>query len=77
MTPAPHPPSGNPAILPAAQLTERFPRHADAMACAVVRTDRPLNELRTLPLLSCKTAWTVLTGARSAQPVDWVALNSV
>ena len=46
--------------------------HAHAMA----RTGRPLNQLRTLPLLSRKTAWTVLIDAQSAQPVGFVALDS-
>ena len=61
---------------PAAQLQERFPAQADAIARAVARTGRPLNELRTLPLLSRKTAWTVLIDAQSAQPVGFVALDS-
>ena len=61
---------------PAAQLQERFPSHADAIDRAVARTGRPLNELRTLPLLSRKSAWTVLIDAQSAQPVGFVALDS-
>ena len=51
-------------------------RHADAIDRAVARTGRPLNELRTLPLLSRKSAWTVLIDAQSAQPVGFVALDS-
>ena len=61
---------------PAAQLQERFPSHADAIDRAVARTGRPLNELRTLPLLSRKSAWTVLIDAQSAQPFGFVALDS-
>ena len=61
---------------PAAQLQERFPAQADAIARAVARTGRPLHELRTLPLLSRRTAWTVLIDAQSAQPVGFVALDS-
>ena len=61
---------------PAAQLQERFPAQADAIARAVAQTGRPLNQLRTLPLLSRKTAWTVLIDAQSAQPVGFVALDS-
>lgn len=38
---------------------------------------RPLDELtHTLPLLSRKTAWTVLIDAQTAQPVGFVALDS-
>ena len=61
---------------PAAQLQERFPSHADAISRAVARTGRPLHALRTLPLLSRKSAWTVLIDAQSAQPVGFVALDS-
>ena len=61
---------------PAAQLQERFPAQADAIARAVAQTGRPLNQLRTLPLLSRKTAWTTLIDAQSAQPVGFVALDS-
>ena len=61
---------------PAAQLQERFPAQADAIARAVAQTGRPLNQLRTLPLLSRKTAWTVLIDAPSAQPVGFVAVDS-
>ena len=61
---------------PAAQLQERFPAQADAIARAVAQTGRPLNQLRTLPLLSRKTAWTVLIDAQSAQPVGFVAVDS-
>ena len=61
---------------PASHLQERFPSHADAIARAVSRTGRPLHALRTLPLLSRKSAWTVLIDAQSAQPVGFVALDS-
>ena len=61
---------------PAAQLTARFPSHADVIARAVARTGRPLDALRTLPLLSRKSTWTVLIDAHSAQPVGFVALDS-
>ena len=42
----------------------------------MARTGRPLNELRTLPLLSRKSAWTMLIDAESAQPVGFVAVDS-
>ena len=61
---------------PAAQLKERFPQHADTIDHAVTRTGLSLDQLRTLPLLSRKTAWTVLIDAQSAQPVGFVALDS-
>lgn len=61
---------------PAAQLKERFPQHADTIDQAVARTGLPLDQLRTLPLLSRKTAWTVLIDAQSAQPVGFVAVDS-
>ena len=61
---------------PAAQLKERFPSHADAIDRAVLSTGRSLDALRYLPLISRKTAWTVLIDAQSAQPVGFVALDS-
>ncbi len=61
---------------PAAQLKERFASHAYAINRAVASTGRPLDALRTLPLISRKTAWTVLIDVQSAQPVGFVALDS-
>ena len=61
---------------PAEQLAQRFPAQADAIARAIARTGRPLQALRTLPLLSRKTAWTVLIDAQTAQPVGFVAVDS-
>ncbi len=61
---------------PAAQLKERFPQHADTIDQAVARTGLPLDQLRTLPLLSRKTAWTVLIDAQTAQPMGFVAVDS-
>lgn len=61
---------------PAGQLKQRFPAQAQAIDQAVARTGRPLDQLRTLPLLSRKIAWTVLIDAQSAQPVGFVALDS-
>lgn len=61
---------------PAEQLAQRFPAQADAIARAVASTGRPLQALRTLPLLSRKTAWTVLIDGQSAQPVGFVAVDS-
>lgn len=61
---------------PAAQLKERFPQHADTIDQAVARTGLPLDQLHTLPLLSRKTAWTVLIDAQTAQPVGFVPVDS-
>lgn len=61
---------------PVARLIERFPQNADAIASAVARTGHPVHALRYLPLLSRKTAWTVLIDAQSAQPVGFVALDA-
>ena len=61
---------------PAEQLAQRFPAQADAIDRAVASTGRPLQALRTLPLLSRKTAWTVLIDAETAQPVGFVAVDS-
>ncbi len=49
---------------------------ADTIDQAVARTGLPLDQLRTLPLLSRKIAWTVLIDAQTAQPVGFVALDS-
>ena len=61
---------------PAAQLKSRFPTHVDTIDSAVADTGRPLHALRTLPLISRKTAWTILIDAASAQPVGFVPLDS-
>ena len=61
---------------PAEQLKQRFPAQADAIDRAAASTGRPLQALRTLPLLARKTAWTVLIDAQSAQPVGFVAVDS-
>ena len=61
---------------PVAQLKERLPQYADTIDQAVARTGLPLDQLRTLPLLSRKTAWTVLIDAQTAKPVGFVALDS-
>ena len=57
-------------------LKSRFPNHADIIDRAVADTGRPLHALRTLPLISRKTAWTILIDAASAQPVGFVPLDS-
>lgn len=61
---------------PAAELKNRFASHADVIDQAVSRTGRPLHGLRTLPLLSRRTVWTVLIDAQSAQPLGFVPLDS-
>lgn len=61
---------------PVGELKERFPNHAAAIDNAVADTGHPLQSLRTLPLLSRKTAWTVLIDGQSAQPVGFVELDS-
>lgn len=64
------------ASRPVGQLKERFASHAGAIDHAVATTGLPSQSLRTLPLLSRKTAWTVLIDAQSAQPVGFVPLDS-
>ena len=61
---------------PAAQLKSRFPTHVDTIDSAVADTGRPLHSLRTLPLISRKTAWTMLIDAESGQPVGFFPLDS-
>lgn len=61
---------------PVAQLRSRFPAQTDAIDRAIAQTGKSAAELRYLPLLSRKLAWTVLIDAESAQPVGFVALDS-
>ena len=61
---------------PAAQLKSRFPTHVDTIDRAVADTGRPLHALRTLPLISRKTAWTMLIDAEFGQPVGFFPLDS-
>ncbi|MBX9936401.1 MAG: pilus assembly protein [Burkholderiaceae bacterium] len=61
---------------PVVQLRSRFPAQTDAIDLAIAQTGKNPAELRYLPLLSRKLAWTVLIDAKSAQPVGFVALDS-
>ena len=59
-----------------AQLKARFPEQVQAIAEAAAATDMQADNLRALPLLSRKKAWTVLLDAQTAQPVGYIALDS-
>ena len=59
-----------------AQLQARFPEHAQAIEHAVASSKLPAKQLRALPLLSRKKAWTVLLDAQTAQPVGYIDLDS-
>ena len=63
--------------LPIGELTVRLPSHVDTTARAVARTGRQSHTLRSLLLLSRKATWTVLIDAQSAQPVGFIALDSL
>ncbi len=61
---------------PAAQLYQRFPDQRAAIDQAVAATGQGIEQLRYLPLLARKTAWTVLIDAQSIQPVGFLLLDS-
>lgn len=61
---------------PVAELIARFPQHQEALLQAVAETGRPTEELRYLPLVSRKNAWTILLNAADAQPLAFVAMDS-
>lgn len=61
---------------PAADLHTRFPGQVVQIDQAVAATGRPVESLRYLPLLSRKTAWTVLLDAQSAELVGFLPLDS-
>ena len=63
------------AARPASQLKERFPAQAAEISTAMAATGLPMAELAYLPLVSRRTAWTVLLNARTAQIVGYLPLD--
>lgn len=61
---------------PAADLYARFTNQAAQIDRAIAATGRPVAELRYLPLLGRKMAWTVLLDANTAEPVGFLPLDS-
>ena len=58
------------------QLKARFPEQTLAIETAAAETKMHPENLRALPLLSRKTAWTVLLDAKTAEPVGYIDLDS-
>lgn len=61
---------------PVAELRARFSNQAAQIDLAIAATGRPVTDLRYLPLLSRKTAWTVLLDATTAEPLGYLPLDS-
>lgn len=61
---------------PATQLHTRFPDQTAQIDQAIAATGRPATDLRYLPLLSRKAAWTVLLDAHTAEPLGFLPLDS-
>lgn len=58
------------------QLEARFPAAQSMIATAVHESGLPRDQLRSLPLLSRKTAWTALLDASTGYPVAFLQLDS-
>lgn len=61
---------------PVAELRARFSHQAAQIDWAIAATGRPVTDLRYLPLLSRKTAWTVLLDSTTAEPLGYLPLDS-
>ena len=61
---------------PVAELRARFSNQAAQIDWAIAATGRPVTDLRYLPLLSRKTAWTVLLDTTTAEPLGYLPLDS-
>ena len=61
---------------PVAELRARFSHQAAQIDWAIAATGRPVTDLRYLPLLSRKTAWTVLLDTTTAEPLGYLPLDS-
>ena len=62
---------------PVAELRARFSNQAAQIDRAIAATGKPVTDLRYLPLLSRKTAWTVLLDTTTAEPLGYLPLDSV
>ena len=61
---------------PVAELRVRFSNQAAEIDRAIAATGKPVTDLRYLPLLSRKTAWTVLLDTTTAEPLGYLPLDS-
>ena len=61
---------------PVAELRARFSNQAAQIDRAIAATGKPVTDLRYLPLLSRKTAWTVLLDATNEEPLGYLPLDS-
>ena len=62
---------------PVAELRARFSNQAAQIDRAIAATGKPVTDLRYLPLLSRKTAWTVLLDTTTAEPLGYIPLDSL
>ena len=61
---------------PVAELRARFSNQAAQIDRAIAATGKPVTDVRYLPLLSRKTAWTVLLDTTTAEPLGYIPLDS-
>lgn len=61
---------------PAAQLLARFPHETARIGDAVAATRKPIDALRYLPLMGRNQAWTALVDKDSAEPLEFLPLDS-
>lgn len=61
---------------PVGELSTRFPGSAAQVEQAIAATGRSATDLRYLPLLDRKAAWTVLLDSTSAEPLGFLPLDS-
>lgn len=61
---------------PASELRMRFAAQAALIDAAIDKAGKPVDQLRYLPMVGRDKAWTVLLDAVTAQPVDFLPLDS-
>lgn len=61
---------------PATYLIARFANDSALIQQAIERTGKPATQLRILPLVGRSNAWTVLLDAATAQPLEFLPLDS-
>jgi hypothetical protein len=65
------------AAKPAADLISRFPNHSALIGSAIERTGKSIAQLRTLPLVGRDHVWTVLLDSNTAEPLEFLPLDSL
>lgn len=61
----------------ATDLIARFPNNSSLIGGGIERTGKPVTQLRTLPLVGRAHVWTVLLDGNTAEPLEFLPLDSL